>query len=304
MNNNKTALITGINGFIGKHLARKLVATFPDIRIVGIDNRPGQGIYESHPIDMLSQGATTDALKSILPDYIFHFAGITSSDNLHDLYNGNVLTTINIVESVRKGGLPCRIVVPGSAAEYGRIVEKELPVSEDHQANPITPYGLVKLWQTETVKYYANQGVDAVIGRLFNLIAPDVPERFSIGAFACQIKKIRRGEIHNKIQVGNLKPKRDFIDINDACMGFIALAMKGKSGEIYNICSNTSLSVEDVLSMMIESSGVEIDIIADSCRFKAGDIENSYGSNAKIKGDTDWYPKISIEKSISTIFEN
>jgi GDP-4-dehydro-6-deoxy-D-mannose reductase len=298
---NKTVLITGSNGFIGNRLTAILSDTFPKITIMGVDRVACSNSPETYVVNLLEPGPTFQIIEKIRPDYIFHLAGVIYTRDWQDLYHGNVKTTINIMEGVRAAGISCRIVVPGSAAEYGRVQFADLPINENQLPNPIVPYGVSKLWQTTIAKYYASCGLDVVIGRMFNIIGPGAPEGLSVGAFANQLGKIKRGELPPKILVGNLKPKRDFIDIVDACRGLIAVATEGKKGEIYNICSGRSVSMEQVLRLMIEDAGVDIDVSVDPQRMKHSDIEDIFGSPEKIWNATGWRALSPLSESIKAI---
>ncbi len=301
--NNKTILITGNSGFIGTHLTATLSAAFPKAAIKGADRVSSPNNSETYVVNLLEPEPTFRMIEKIRPDYIFHLAGTIYSRDWQKLYLGNVKTTLNIMEGVKKAGFPCRIVIPGSAAEYGRVSAAELPITESQIPNPIVPYGVAKVWQTTIAGYYNSYGVDVVIGRMFNIIGPGAPAGLSVGAFARQLGKIKRGELPPKISVGNLEPRRDFIDISDACRGLIAVAAKGQRGEVYNICSGHSVAMREILDKMIASSGTKVDVVVDSSRFKTNDIDDIFGDNAKIKMATGWHPAISIGQSIKNLMQ-
>jgi GDP-4-dehydro-6-deoxy-D-mannose reductase len=124
-------------------------------------------------------------IENIRPNYIYHLAGEIYTKDWGKLYRGNVETTINIME-VKRTGTSCRVVIAGSAAEYGCISDTDLPISEKQIPNPVVPYGVAKVWQTAIAKYYATLGVNIAIGRMFNIIGPGAPEGLSVSAFASQ----------------------------------------------------------------------------------------------------------------------
>lgn len=294
-----TILITGANGYIGHNLCALLKETTPDGRIVGVDRKAASA--GTLPLDLLEKKDVADLISELRPDYIFHLAGVIYSRDWEAHYKGNVETTINILEAVKRGSLKSRVIIPGSAAEYGRISTSDLPITERQTPNPISPYGVAKVWQTTVTRYYAANGVDAMTGRIFNVIGKGMPEGLSIGAFAGQLKKIKNSELPPKLTVGNLRPRRDFIDVIDACRGLISLAVKGRQGEVYNICSGRSVSMEDVLRKMIVGSGLDIEIVSDPARQKDADIEDIFGTHEKLSGDTGWTPVVPLETSIDDI---
>ncbi|MBI5888781.1 MAG: NAD-dependent epimerase/dehydratase family protein [Deltaproteobacteria bacterium] len=298
---NKTVLITGMHGFIGRHLAAALREAFHGVRVEGVDRAGRHESPDCRGLDLLEPECAVRVIGGVRPDYIFHLAGVVYSKDLRELYRGNVETTVNILDAVKKAGLPARVVVAGSAAEYGDVSSEDLPISEKLVPNPASPYGVSKVWQTTVARYYAQTGVDTVVGRLFNVIGQGAPEGLSIGAFAGQLKKIRRGDLPPELSVGNLKPRRDFIDVVDACRGLAAIAEKGRSGEIYNICSGSSVSMESVLGMMIEASGLEVRVAIDPARFKGADAGDVRGSSAKISSETGWQPSVPLLSSIAAM---
>ena len=302
---NKTVLITGVNGFIGSHLARIIKSDKPNMSIVGIDRvitSGNIGILQQQ-VDLLDREAVAHVVQTTQPDYIFHLAGVIYSSDLQELYNGNVLTTVNLLEAVKAVKKHVRAIIPGSAAEYGSIASADLPLTENHLPNPVSLYGVAKAFQTTVARFYATQGVDVQVGRVFNVIGRGMPEGLSIGSFASQLGKISRGDLPPRLEVGNLKPKRDFVAVEDICRAFICMAEKGRSGEISNICSGKSISMEDLLRVMIAKSKLNVEITVDPNRVKGADINDIYGDNSKLVS-IGWKATVPIEKSIEQIMDS
>ncbi|CAB5083659.1 UDP-glucose 4-epimerase (EC [Olavius algarvensis associated proteobacterium Delta 3] len=300
---NKTILITGNNGFIGTRLTALIRDTFPKAAIKGADRATHSSSPETYAVNLLESESTFRIIEETRPDFIFHLAGTIYTRDWQELYLGNVKTTFNIMEGIKKARIPCRIIIPGSAAEYGRVPVTELPINENQVPNPVVPYGVVKVWQTTLADYYHSCGVDVVIGRMFNIIGPGAPAELSVGAFAKQLREIKRCQLPPEISVGNLKTKRDFIDIDDACRGLIAVAKDGESGEAYNICSGNSVAMREILDMMIGCSGIKVDVISDSSKFKTNDIDDIFGDNSKIRAATGWHPSTRIESGIEKLMQ-
>jgi GDP-4-dehydro-6-deoxy-D-mannose reductase len=133
------------------------------------------------------------------------------------------------------------------------------------------------------------------------VIGRGLPDTLSIGAFVSQLNRIRKGEIVPEIAVGNLRPRRDFVDIRDVCNALIALATHGVSGEVYNVCSGTSISMESLLRELISRTGLDVQVIADPSRIKSADIEDIYGSNQKIRSLTGWERAFSLSDSVASM---
>jgi len=297
----KTALVTGVSGFIGTHLVSMLRELFPSARIIGMARSVPQVHEEILGLDLLRRDEVFSAMAEIRPDYVFHLAGAVHTKDWEVLYRGNVEATINLLDALAHAGGDARIVIAGSAAEYGLVAPHDLPLTEDRSPNPVSAYGASKAWQTAVVRYYANQGMNVAIGRVFNIVGKGMSEMLSVAAFALQIRKIRNGQAPARLLVGNLEPRRDFVDVADVCHAFIGLAQKGRRGEIYNICSGSSVSIKQMLALMIEQAGIAVDLVTDPLRLKSSDIPDTYGSCAKISAEIGWTPKVSLEKSLSNI---
>lgn len=302
--NHKTVLITGIQGFVGRHLAAVIHGKYPAAWIIGVDKVFDQGKENVIVMDLLDQKGTALLLEQVSPDYIFHLAGKIYTSSFKALYDSNVQSTENILEYLRIRGMPCRVVIPGSAAEYGAVRADDFPINEDHLTNPVSVYGVSKVWQTTLARYYGQLGVDVVIGRMFNLMGRGMPEGLSLGSFISQLKKIKAGDLPPRLVCGNLKPKRDFVDIEDACLGLIAIAETGTCGEIYNICSGKSVSIGDILNQMIQFLKMDVTIERDEKCYRLKDIKDIYGNNHKIYQETGWLSKVSLQDSSRKILED
>ncbi len=309
-------LVTGATGLVGSHFIRHMLnlkqhapKIYGDIEIFGVGLNSGtskvpKGIFY-RSLDLSDSRKTASAILDIGPDHILHFVGSPYSDDWDVLIQANIKTTASILEAVHSGSdssrSKTRVVVVGSAAEYGAVSVSDLPIRETQIPKPVSRYAMSMLSRSVLVQGYANLGIQAMVGRLFNPLASDMTDRFAAGSFARQIKAIVAGVEKPPIKVGNLDPKRDFIDLEDASAAFLAIAEKGHSGQIYNICSGHSHSMGEMLKSMMAAKGVKIPYISDPSRIKANEVLNVVGSLQKISKDTGWKPRISFEESIRRI---
>jgi len=254
-------VVTGARGFIGNWLLQSLAAAGRATAVIGVSRTA------SRSVDLRASNEVDALISEARPSVLFHLAGVIDSQDLDELYASNVVSTRLLLESVMRYAPDCRVVVPGSAAEYGRVPESELPVSELRAPNPVVPYGLAKVWQSATAAYFAERGANVVVARLFNLVGEGVSTRLSIGAFAEQLRKIKRGEQEPRIVVGDLTPRRDFIDVVDATSALVALASISEKGT-YNVCRGSSISMHEVLDIMVRESGLEVEVVVDPARLR------------------------------------
>ena len=291
-------LITGATGYIGGMFARFLRKARPKAEVLGI----GRGKcaiegMECLEIDLTDRAATADAVVDFSPDFIFHLAGVPYSEDWETLLAGNVKTTISVMEAAGKCGKG-RVVVVGSAAEYGRVESSDQPIKESQALKPLSRYGISMVCRSAITTGFASMGCDAILGRLFNPIGPGLGEHLALGSFAKQVKAIAAGRQNAEILVGNLKAKRDFIDTEDACRAFLAIAEKGRGGECYNICSGRSYALSSLLDMMLDVTDIEAEIRVDGGRIRKGEASDVRGSTEKISKDTGWKPQVPIEESV------
>lgn len=242
----------------------------------------------------------TKNLNSILsvvkPAIIFHFAGGRLSDDQATL-EANFTTTKDLLDAVKALPAPLRpkIIIPGSAAEYGNIKAKGL-ITENCLPKPLGWYGLVKLLQTELSLCYARQGLDVVVVRMFNICGKGTPSSLAIGGFAKQVVAIERGA-EPVIRTKNLDGQRDFVDVEDVCRGLWMIAQQGKNGEIYNLCSAKPASIRDLLNRLLRLARVK-NIRVEENKSDASFSFDVIGANAKLKKAVRWAPRVSLEASL------
>ena len=297
----QVALITGVSGYLGSNLRAAVHSAWPEVRVVGLARTAATAELA---VDLLDPDALRQPLAHVQPDFVFHLAGTLRAATWTDFYRGNVETTINLLQALSALPRIPRVVIAGSAAEYGPVLAARLPIVEDHVGSgAVSQYGVAKSWQTSASRFYAAAGLPLMTGRVFNLIGRGLPETSAPGTFAAQIRRIRAGQAPPRLQVGNLDTQRDYLDVTDVCEALIALAQRGRSGETYNICSGVPTRMSDLLDMMIAAAGVAVDICTDASRFQAGDISDSYGSRAKIGAHTGWQPRVALATSLGAMLE-
>jgi len=287
----KTILITGAHGFLGSSLSAFLRKHQKGFKLHGIAHED---------CDLAEPGAVKPILRRLKPAYIFHFAG-GRTDDVRRMLDANFETTKNLLDAVAELGLKTRVVIPGSAAEYGNIHGKKL-ITENCLPKPLGWYGFVKLLQTNLGLFYARQGLDVVVVRMFNICGANTPASLSIGGFARQIVAIERGE-KPVIKTKNLGGKRDFLDIDDICRGLWMIARKGKAGEIYNLCSGRSSSIRTLLQRLLRSAHSR-DIRVQENKQDSSLSFDVIGANAKFRSVVPWSPRVSLEQSLQNTLDS
>ncbi len=254
-------LITGITGFVGSHLAE--YALTQGVEVIG-SVRP-RSRYEHiegirphlHLVECELRDATSvrALIAQTRPERIFHLAAqrfVQASFNAPaETFATNILAQANVLEAVRAERLGPRVLVVGSSEEYGLVREEETPVTEEQPLRPLSPYAVSKVAQdTMGYQYWQSYGIPIIRTRAFNHSGPRRGEIFATSNFARQVVEIEAGRREPLIEVGNLEPRRDFSDVRDIVRGYWALLQRGEAGEVYNLCSGQTSSIQEVLDLL------------------------------------------------------
>lgn len=305
------ALITGISGFVGSHLAEYLLG-HTDWQVAGtvygrLDNiahlRDRITVY---PAELSRLEVVRFILEEAQPDYIFHLAAqpipaLSRLDPWFTLEN-NIRAQLNVLEAVAQLKLASRVLVVGSAEEYGKILPEDLPVDEETPLRPVTPYGVSKVTQDFLgLQYFLSYGVAAVRVRSFNHVGPRQREGFVAADFAKQIAEIEAGLRPPQVVVGNLAAGRDFSDVRDIVAAYYLALTRGEPGEVYNIGSGNSYTVQTLLDTFIRLSARAVEIVPDPARMRPADIPCMTADIRKFQARTGWQPTIPIEQSMADV---
>jgi len=205
---------------------------------------------------------------------------------------------INLFQACLALRIKPRIVVVSSGQIYGMTDAARLPLAESTPLDLPSPYAVAKVGQENLVSMYAKLGVESVVARPFNHIGPGQQPGYLVADLTKQIAELERdgGEV---LRVGNLSSKRDFTDVRDVVRAYILLAAKGTAGEVYNVCSGTSRSGQEILDLLLRASGARIRTEQDPARMRPADVPDLRGDATKIRLDTGWAPEIPIEQTLA-----
>ncbi len=306
------ALVTGISGFVGSHMAEFLLDR--GVEVVGtIRNRSRMNHIEHLQKDLrLVECELRDpfSVETLLekekPDLIFHLAAQsfvpTSWNSPMDTIHNNISGQLNILEAVRRFGLPAKIQIACSSEEYGHVEPSEAPIRESNPLRPLSPYAISKVAQDLMgYQYFKSYGVHVVRTRTFNRTGPRRGEQFVTSNFAKQIADIEKGLKEPVIRVGNLEAQRDFTDVRDVVRAYWLALEKGEAGEAYNIASGTSWKIADMLRLLLSFSDENIEIRPDPARMRPSDVELLLGNYDRFHAATGWRPVIPFERTMEDL---
>lgn len=291
------ALITGINGFVGPYLKRHLLDNNFDV--FGTDISGSKDV--DYAVDLLDKNKVGNLIAKTKPDLIFHLAA-QSSVKLSWLkpeltMNVNIEGTKNLLDSIRVFMPDSKVLVVSSADIYG--VPNKIPVTEDFELNPLSPYGKSRLEQEKLALSY---NLNVVIARSFTHTGPGQKPIFVCSDFAKQIAEIEKGK-RVLIYVGDLTIKRDFIDVRDVVKAYLLALQKCNFNDVYNICSGRVYSVKQILDILLGFTNKKVEIRTHANRLRKNDILTMQGDNSKFIKATGWRPEIPIEKTLKDLLD-
>lgn len=297
-------LITGANGFIARHLARVL-RRIGGGRIAGLDIRPGGDAPcdEWYTADLTDLGAARAALASVRPDSVYHLVGLLRGSD-RDIIASNVTTSANLLTAARQVVPHARLVVVGSAAEYGVVPEADQPVAETFRGVPTTSYGRAKQQVTAlalaAVKDY---GQHVTVARPFNVLGPGVPDGLVAGAIVSRLRAAMAGPAPRSIRIGRTSAMRDFVAVEDVAEGLVRLGGAARPGHCYNLCSGQGHTIAEVLERLLAEVREPISVDCDETLLRTGDPDRIVGSRAKAERELGWRPAITFEDSLHAAWE-
>jgi GDP-4-dehydro-6-deoxy-D-mannose reductase len=303
-------LVTGVGGFVGGHVVDFLSARQPAVEVFGIVRRGGEALRARGVTVLtadLEDGPATDAaIDEIRPDRVFHLAGQSSVhrswENPAATLRANVHGLLNVLEALRRRSLAPRVLVVGSAEEYGAVQAERLPVIERTRLQPASPYAVSKVAQAYLARqYFLSHGVPVVCTRTFHHTGPGRGEVFAESSFARQIAEIEAGRQPPVLKVGNLDAVRDFTDVRDVVRAYWLLLEKGRAGETYNVCSGRGIAIGDVLQELLDVSGAKIEVRRDPERMRPADIPAIIGNPKKLRDATGWTADIPMRQTLGDL---
>lgn len=293
-------LVTGSDGFIGKHLVTSLVQN--GRYTVRAGTKPGarrSAVTGASPIeiDVRDPRSVSAAIAEAQPTAIIHLAA-AARGSLTTMIETNVGSTGSILDGIRNLGYPCRLLLAGSAAEYGRPPDAA-PLREDTECRPEAPYGITKLAATTMALAHGRAwGSAVVVFRPFNVVGAGAPPYLLLGALIDRIyAAVESGA--QSIVVGRVDTERDFLAVQDVVEAVVRLLESGETGEIFNICSGAPTRVEDVVRMLIGLAAPGLEYRVDPSLVRSDDVLRAYGDPTKLAERTGKRASVPLESALA-----
>ncbi len=318
------ALITGITGMVGSHLAEYLIAT-TDWDVYGLCRwrSPLDNLETLVPRinradrcflvygDLRDTLSIQEAVRKSEPDYVFHLAAQsfprTSFDAPLDTFDTNIQGTARVLDALRMWKHDAIIHVCASSEVFGRVPREKLPIDEECTFHPASPYAISKVGTDLIGRFYA-EAYDMMVmtTRMFTHTGPRRGDVFAESTFAKQIALIEAGLLPPVVQVGNLNSLRTIADVRDAVRAYyMLLTVKPVAGAYYNIGGTRQATMREILDSLLALSPKksEIRIEVDPARLRPIDADLQIPDTTKFRRHTGWAPEISYERTIGDLLD-
>lgn len=289
--------VTGVDGFVGRHLARIAKESGFYVRGVSRTANPGSDLT-----DVLDEYFCEDLTNSFpydaLSDVVIHLAGLAavgpSFDEPQRYINSNSAMVTNLCESILNTSKNCKVIGVSTGAVYAQPTGTQ-PIVETDQTVSSSPYAVSKLLVESQLHYYQSRGIPTVIARPFNHVGPGQGPGFIVPDLWDRLVLLQDG---TPLPVGNLDTSRDYLDVRDVARAYLALATADTSG-IYNVSSGRLHSGREILRFLCEEGDREIpETIGVASMMRPNDALAIVGSSSKLTKDTGWKPGYELRESL------
>ena len=295
----KRVLVTGHSGFVGQNLMRE----------VALD--PAGGLYEIVTMHDTFDLKSTSTLRVMIAaadfDHVIHLAAqsnvpVSISDPV-DSFDVNVLGTVRLLEILRENKFTGRFLYVSSGDVYGMVGGDQFPVTELSPVLPANPYAVSKVAAEVAALSWGRQaGFEVIVARAFNHIGAGQGTSFAVPRFADALARMKLSKMPPVLTTGRLDVTRDFLDVRDVIGAYLALLIKGRGGEIYNICSGVERRLDAVLGQLIDVAGIDVELRQDPALMRPADLPRMVGDASKLRLHTDWTPRIPFPETLHSVF--
>jgi GDP-4-dehydro-6-deoxy-D-mannose reductase len=304
--------ITGGAGFVGQWVSRAMLNEGWMVLAGTLDGPPRSGILSDDevadiqwlPLDVRSDDSVRAAVSVSKPDRVVHLAGIAyppeANADPDRTYDVNALGVKRLLTALASTNPMARVLVVGSAEQYGPHEASEYPLRESARLSPLTPYAQSKAAQERlALETSLATGVGVVLTRSFNHSGAGHAETYLMPSLVHRARALPRQG--GTLRIGNSTPVRDYLHVADVVDAYMLLLEHGRSGEIYNVSSGRGVSVRQLAECVLKRLGISAEISEDPALIRPNDVPVLIGDNSKLRRATGWSPKRNIDDVIDDL---
>ncbi|HVU03609.1 MAG TPA: GDP-mannose 4,6-dehydratase [Polyangiaceae bacterium] len=292
-------LVTGADGFVGRHLSRAL-------------RRAGHEVVEPGPphvaggLELTSRESTLRVVADAMADAVIHLAAMSSVAESHKdpgtTFAVNALGTTHLLAAVHASTPKARVLYVSSGEVYGRVAG-DAPATESTPLLPLSPYAASKV-AAESVcfQFRRSYGTDVVCARPYNHLGPGQAPNFVVPSFAGQIAAIQRAESPPVLRTGDLGAVRDFSHVDDVVAAYTLLIERGVSGETYNVATGVGRTIQSLLTEMLELTGTVARVEVDPARVRPAEIPAMIGDASRLRA-LGWSPVRTARDALAEVLQ-
>ena len=312
------ALVTGVAGFVGSHLAESLVSRGAEVfgwvvpggsleNLDGIRADPARAErLRIREADIAHGEGLAEVMADIRPEQVYHLAAVSSVrrslEDPAETFRVNTLGTRNLLEAIRRAGVRPRILVVSSAEAYGESADLPRPLQEDDPLLPVSPYGASKAAaEAVACRYGSEAGLHVIRVRPFPHTGPRHAPQFVFPDWARQLAEAEAGRRPPRLHVGNLDVRRDLSDVRDVVAAYRLALERGEAGAVYNVCTGRVYTLREVLEALIALTRLEVEIVTEPHRVRRRDLQVLAGTSEALQARTGWRPTLPIGRTLADL---
>lgn len=306
----RRVLITGGAGFVGQWLSRAMLERGWTVFAGTVDGPPSDAVLTAEEgrsicwtsLDVVSDESIAAAVSQSTPDWVVHLAGIAFAPEANAspvrAFEINALGAMRLLGALQ--GSAARILVVGSAEEYGAQDAADYPIHESAALRPLTPYAAAKAAQELiALQIQRSTGLHVICTRSFNHSGVGHGDRYLLPTLVRRVRELPHEG--GTLRIGNGDVIRDYAHVADVVNAYLLLLERGKAGEVYNVCSGTGLRVREIAERVLNRAGVSAEIASDTSLLRPIDVPILIGDSAKLRTATGWEPTRSIDDIIDDL---
>ena len=320
----KRIVVTGAQGFVGRHLVQAIVTRDTETVVLGIGRAERHEAFGSNlsfgatavpaplpsPLrdasmdarydyacaDLNDVSAVAELLRRVRPTTIVHLAAVLGGDDAAALFRTNVGGTVALFDAVKQAGIAPCVVIGSSGGVYG--ASPNVPFHESEPCTPVDTYSVSKLAQERAASFAGRlQGLDVRIARMFNIVGPGLSERHACARFASQIaRRVVAGDT-SPVEIGDLTPTRDFIDARDVALAILTIVENGSRDGVYNVGSGRETSMRTVFDITCNAAGLRAPIASRTTYHRRAEIVRHVADVARLRS-LGYVGRYSLEESV------